>query len=402
MRLKHPLLLLSLTACATSVASTAAPIALPPIQSVGEPDATMLLGMNSTPSIRVLSGGRVLATDFLSRRLVIVDPAAKSIDTVFDATSPSPLTYPAGFGQLIPGRADTTLFHDAAARGYRVIDPTGRVVRRLPVADQSLLRGIQSPYPGSSVDPQGRLVLATQRGYFDKPVPGLQPQAESLMVGRIAFDRPGWDSLTAIMGTGQRTAMDTSINPPRLAIVMSLVDRGDAWTVTSTGMVAIVRSKDFHVDWIRPDGSRRKSAPIPWTWARYSRAERDSIRAAREALSRSTSTRTMSGSGTIAVNPPRQMFDSVPERLPPFAPSSIRPDLDGRIWLELGPRVTSGPPSSSPVIYAVIDTTGRMVERVALPPRNLIVGFDGAGNVYTVTTLGRDGFAVQRFRYLRP
>src|SRR4051812_4880457 len=230
MRLKQSLLVLSLTAFAGSFApATAQSKKLPRVRSLGTPEATIILGMNGQPSVRILSTGQALAADFFNRRLAMVDSGMKSIETVFDAMTPAPLTYPPGFAQLVSGFADTTLFFDANARGYRVIDPTGRVVRRISLLDPSLLRGVQSPLSGSGLDPNGRLVLATHRTNFDKPVSGVQPQAESLMIARVTLDRVGWDSLGAIMGSGQKIVQtgDTSMKPRPVVLTMPVVDRGD-------------------------------------------------------------------------------------------------------------------------------------------------------------------------------
>jgi hypothetical protein len=92
----------------------------------------------------------------------------------------------------------------------------------------------------------------------------------------------------------------------------------------------------------------------------------------------------------------------MPARAPAFAPSTIRTDPDGRMWLELGARVM-GPPSADPVVYGILDANGQIVDRVELPPRRIVYGFDRQGFVYAVTTTGtREGFAVERYRYRKP
>jgi len=405
MRLNLPLYVLSLTAFSASVELAAAQSnRLPDVRPLGAAEASVALGMHGQPSVRVLSDGRSFATEFLTRALLRVDPDLKSVDTLFDASTPAPLTYPPGFVQLVPAPGDTTLFYDPNARGFRVLDPSGRVVRRLGVADNSLLRTFQSPTATSAIDSKGRLVFAATRTFLDKPVPGVQPMAESLMVARASLDHVGWDSLAAIMGSGMRIVLtgDTSLRPRPVTSTTPVVDRGDAWTLTSSGSIAIIRSSDFHVDWIAPDGTRRSSPPVPWIWRKYAQAERDSLRASREALMTSPNTRVLSSDGRVSATAPLPMIravDTLPERVPAFTPSSVRPDLEGRVWIALGPRII-GPPSPDPVIYAIIDTTGRIVDRVELPPGRVIAGFGPAGAVYAVTaSRAAGGFVMERYRY---
>ena len=406
MRLHRPLFVLSLTLFVAS--SAAAQTDLPAVRSLGQPVDSVLLGMTSTPSVRVLSNGRVLATDLLSRRLIIISEDLKSIDTVFDANSPAPLTYPPGYSPLVAAAGDTTLIYDYNARGYRVIDESGRVVRRQSIADALMASVLPSPASQAVVDAKGRIVVATQRWYLQpRRVVGLQPQAESLLVVRVALDRPGYDSLASIMGSGQHTVVtDSTKQPPMLSVVMPLVDRGDAWTLTSTGRLAIIRSADFHVDWIDADGTRRSSRPVPWSWAKYAPAFRDSLIASREAALSSGNMRSINvnGSGVAVAAPPSvtpRLLDALPERVPAFSPSNIRPDRQGRIWLALGPHVMGPPPASSSTVFAVIDSTGQVVERIELPARRVIAGFDALGYLYAVTST-RGGFEVERYVYRKP
>ena len=55
----------------------------------------------------------------------------------------------------------------------------------------------------------------------------------------------------------------------------------------------------------------------------------------------------------------------------------------------------------TPAVFAIIDANGQIVDRVELPARRTIAGFDRAGNVYAVTSTP-GGFQVERYRYSRP
>jgi hypothetical protein len=402
MRSILPLLSLSLISCASNhPVPNGTAEGLPAVHSLGAAEASLVLGMHDQPMVRVMSDGRALVTDRRSRTLVMTGAALTSLDTLFDATTPAPLTYPLGFTHLVAARGDSTLFFDVNARGYRLIDPSGRVVRRLSVPENAVLRSLQSPSARVALDAGGRLVLEAQRSMFDRPVTGIQPQAESLMLARVSFDAPGWDSLGAVMGSGQRLVIsnDTTLRPRPATAIIPLVAVGDAWTMTSGGAIAVVRSGDFHVDWIASDGTQRSSPPVPWPWRNFTQAERDSLRSAARPTMGIRSV-VVGGSGGARPAPPpiTTAFDTLPTRVPAFGPVAVG-DRDGRVWLLLGARMF-GPPAGTPATYAVLDATGRVVDRIELPARRVVVGFDRTGAVYAVApSMTPDGYVIERYRY---
>ena len=68
-------------------------------------------------------------------------------------------------------------------------------------------------------------------------------------VGYVKIPRPKVD-LQRDEGTG-RMSFNMTMNP---------LPTVDEMVVTSDGSVAIVRGRDYHVDWVRPDGARRAGA----------------------------------------------------------------------------------------------------------------------------------------------
>ena len=407
MRLKLPLLALSLIACGGSPSSipTAMRSSLPPVRSLGDPDASIVLGTVMAPSVRILNDHRALISDSYNRRLAMVDLDAKTVTTLFDAQTPAPLTYAAGRVPLVAGRGDTTLMFDNNTRGYRVLDGNGRVVRRLGINDAALLRGLS--YPGDTppaLDSEGRLVYVQPRNALDRPVPGMQPQPDSFMVTRISFVRPGWDSLTAVKMGGTRITVDTVNGQRRTKMVTAAISVGDAWAMMPNGTVAVIRSNDFHVDWIEPNGARRRSRPVPWNWHRFTTAEKDSILRARDRVMGSLMTRVVDANGNVP--PPTstlpqvaRLTDTIPDLAPAFVTMSALSDPAGRIWVRLGARVF-GPEAPVPFIYGVLDAAGQMIDRVSFPPGHEVVGFGKSGQVFVVKpTLTREGVALARYSY---
>ena len=59
-----------------------------------------------------------------------------------------------------------------------------------------------------------------------------------------------------------RITMTSEINP--LPVV-------DEWAMVSDGSVALIRGRDYHIDWVNADGTRSSSPKIPFEWQRSER-----------------------------------------------------------------------------------------------------------------------------------
>jgi hypothetical protein len=68
----------------------------------------------------------------------------------------------------------------------------------------------------------------------------------------------------------------------------------------------------------------------------------------------------------------------LPDYRPAFAPGATRADADGRLWIRTIPtKPLAGGPE-----YDILDGTGALVDRVAIPRGSTIVGFGAGGIVY--------------------
>jgi hypothetical protein len=196
----------------------------------------------------------------------------------------------------------------------------------------------------------------------------------------------------------------------------------DDWTVTSEGSVAFVRGKDYHVDFLNPDGSKVTAAKIPFDWQRLSDEDKiafiDSVKAARERQGANaplvsagggapapaggggtpnvqifmgtggpggapgaTPTRT-AGPGNVPLNfiPASEL----PDYKPPFFAGSVRADTEGNVWVRTIPTtaVAGGP------VYDVINGKGELVDRVQVPANRTILGFGPNGAVFLINREG--------------
>ena len=219
-----------------------------------------------------------------------------------------------------------------------------------------------------------------------------------------------------------RVMMTSEINP--LPVV-------DEWAALPDGSVAIVRGRDYHIDWINADGSRASAPKIPFEWQRLTDEDKvafiDSVKAARERMGANAPMVATPGGGQQVVQgggpppgagggeqrvmifggppggdggrgrgnapanmtmaPPQLKFvepSELPDYKPVFLNGFVRSDLDGNVWVRTIPtKAMAGGP-----VYDVINRKGELVERVQIPAGRSIVGFGANGAVYLTTREG--------------
>jgi len=241
----------------------------------------------------------------------------------------------------------------------------------------------------------------------------------------VAFIRTQKIKMNTTQDENGGVRMVSEINP--LPVV-------DEWALVSDGSVAIVRGRDYHIDWVNGDGSRTSSPKIPFQWQRLSDEDKvafiDSVKAARERMGANApqiattaggnQTRNgpppgmdaspqvmifrgpperdggrpnaggLPGTGTANVTP--QMNFVAPGDLPDYKPvflnGFVRADLDGNVWIRTIP---TKPMAGGPV-YDVVNRKGALVDRVQVPVNRSITAFGPGGVVYLTS---RDGMTTK-------
>jgi len=216
-------------------------------------------------------------------------------------------------------------------------------------------------------------------------------------------------------------SMTSTINP---------LPEVDDWAILPDGTIAILR-KDYHVDYVDANGQKTSAPKIPFDWQRLTDSAKAAIidsAKARMARARAAGpgggfviTRegpggndVVAGGGgpgggpgggapvivfrteraeggppprggapteTRPVGPPPISFvepSELPDYQPAFSTGSVRADREGKLWV----RIFSPQQSNAAPEYDVIDRTGKLVDRVALPAGTTIAGFGPAGTVY--------------------
>jgi hypothetical protein len=250
--------------------------------------------------------------------------------------------------------------------------------------------------------------------------------------------------MTVTQDEGGRMRVSTNINPLPLV---------DDWAVMSDGTLAIVRGRDYRVEFLGADGARTVADKIPFEWQRLTDDDKvafiDSTKAAMERMRAERGTGAgngggagNAGAGNIALGggleggggigrqvvtmrveggggggtPPRrggnqstttvtgadagafQLNFVAPSELPDYKPvfgsGAVRADMDDRLWI----RTIPTKPTTGGAIYDVVDRTGKLVDRVQVPANSTIAGF-GKGGVVYLGVRDAAGIRLQRVRF---
>ncbi|MFL5597809.1 MAG: hypothetical protein ACJ77S_10145 [Gemmatimonadaceae bacterium] len=408
---------------------------LPPIRQLGPVTAVAKEPLRGVSSVRALSDGRVLVNDIVGRRVIMFDSLLATATVIADTTSATANAYGTRPGGLIAFRADSTLFVDPASLSMLLIDPNGKVARVMSAPranDVGFLVG--GPFGNPGFDPQGRLVYRAPPnfGAFRGPPPsgsgGAQLPNPPDSAAIVRYDLATRKVDTATFFKTPKINLTVTRTPDggvRATSTINPLPQGDDWALLPDGTIALVRTKDYHIDWLNPDGTTTSSPKIPFQWERLSDEAKvafiDSARVAiekarasgqfggggqqivvtgggpapgggarRDAAPGGNATITAVGPGGPAGAGPGGQLPPVtliapsdlPDYKPAFAPGSTRADADGNLWIRTSQNVDARP------VYNVINRKGELVDRVQLPANRVVAGFGAGGVVYLAV---RDG-----------
>lgn len=425
--------------------------AAPPARPLPAPTATSTDSLGSIAAVRQLANGNVLVNDQVRRRVVLMDSTLKVIGVVADSTSSTANAYGVRPGGLLAYHGDSTLFIDPASLSMLVIDGAGKVVRVMaaprPTDVQFLVGG---PFGNPGFDSQGRLIYRSfPRPNFTRNADGTPgtpefPDSAALVrfdlgtrkLDTVTFFRIPKQNMTVTRGENGGMRIMSTINPLPVT---------DDWAVLSDGTIALVRGREYRVEFLGADGSRTVADKIPFDWQRLSDEDKvafiDSTRAAMErrrtefaaaggragaggnavfsdgggAAGGGVQVMTMRIGGDGAAPPrrggerrqnggnrdsaeiqlPALNFVSpseLPDYKPVFGVGAVRSDMDNRLWIRTIPTK-----STTTVTYDVIDRSGKLVDRVQVPANATIAGFGKGGVVYVGVRDGRE-IRLQRVR----
>jgi hypothetical protein len=432
---------------------------LPPIRQLGPVTAVGKEPLGSVTTVRHLTDGHILVNDIVGRRVVMFDSSLSTVTVVADTTSATANAYGVQPGGLIAYRGDSTLFVDPASLSMLLIDPNGKIARVMSAPraqDVGFLIG--GPFGNPGFDPKGKLVYRAPPNFAAfRPPPGsagnrlpqfpTPPDSAAL----VRFDLATRKVDTATFFKTPKFNLTVTQSPEggiRVTSTMNPLPQGDDWALLSDGTIALVRTKDYHVDWLNPDGTKTSSPKIPFQWERLTDEAKvafiDSAKVAIE-KARASGQFGQTGASQIMLRGPdagsagpapgrrdgaggdAPRSGSAPAPAPNAQPGTMTVTSGGNTTVtSVGPGGAGGPlppltmisPSELPdykpaflpgstradadgnlwvrtsqnvaarPVYNVINRKGELIDRVQLPANRVLVGFGEGGVVYLAV---RDG-----------
>lgn len=326
--------------------------------------------------VRELADGRLLVSDYIDQRVVMVDAGLGSVaECVTEGGGPAEVRLA---GRLLAMPGDSTLLVDIGNSRLMVLDPEGRP-RRVLAAERPGLTGVRG------VDGLGRL-------YFT--IPGWAEGDQALAADSVRLVR--WDPATdrteqvaVVQGERMRSDIRAPAMVPRIPIVG--YGTSDAWVVAPNGVVRVVRGADYVVETVAPGNPAVRGPRHGYETRAVTAADREAF--VRDFL-RSTPTSGRGPGGGMGFSP--QPSDAevaamvarteYAERHPMFRPGSVVAGPGGQVWVGRPAR------PDEPVSYDVFDAAGRAVRRVELAPGHRVALVTARG----VYVIGEDADGVQR------
>jgi hypothetical protein len=423
--------------CALTPGASAIAQALPPVHPLGPVEHVSTGQLTTVSAVRALPGGRLLVNDIGGRKLVLFDPTLSDFVVVADTTSATANAYSSRAAGLIAYKGDSSLFVDPTSLSMLVIDGGGTVTRVMSVPrpnDANALVGGGNGTPG--FDAQGRLI------YRAPPLFKFAPRSPD-----APFAAPTFPDTAALVRIDLNTRkLDTIgfVKVPKINMSMTQDANGrmtitsitnpmpvtDDWAVMADGSIAILRSQDYHIDWIRGDGPVTSSPKVPFAWRHLDDSTKvafiDSAKVAMEKLRADANAKAAANGGNLpfvgdgggggggagpqmvikmsvdgggsrgdtprqpntaggansttapVAIPPLTMVapSDLPDYAPPFTAGASRGDLDGNLWVRTSNVQGGGS------VYDVISGKGELIDRVLVPAGRVIAGFGRGGVVY--------------------
>ena len=403
------------TVCAMSgvQAQTSAQIPIRQLGRVVSSDSTILRGI---ASVRQLPNGGVIVNDATKRQLVLFDSSLSKHSVIADTSTNSPNSYGlrSSMGGLVPYVADSSVFVDGESGAFLVIDPQGRFTRVMAPTRASDLFYVSSGMFGlATFDPKGRMVYRTQRrpanqDYFStrdatgRPRVILMPDSAPIL--RMDFDKRTVDTIALIKSPVEKMVIVSSQNSMMSYNALNPLPVSDEWALLPDGTIAIVRSQDYHMDWLSPDGKLTSSPKMPFDWRRLTVEDKqamiDSLK--KENAEREAKLPPPPPTPPGMPSMPRRQFMTVePNELPDYYPAvrqgQVRADPEGFVWIL--PATSAG--AKEGLLYDVVGRSGEIVERVQLPKGRTLVGFGPRRTIYMHHVRSPTSSAIERAEVVR-
>ncbi len=336
-----------------------------------EPSARLAQDFSQVRGVRELPDGRVLLTDRLEEKVWVADFASGATRAIGRAgRGPLEFHLPTA---LMPMPGDSTLLVDEGNSRLAVLTPSLTIARSFTLR----LPGIGVPLGARAMDAMGRFYLQIP-GWISNA----RERGDSVWVVRYNPRGDRVDTLALIQGATSPPQRDGR----QMGIPFVPFAAQDAWAAAPDGRVALVRAKEYRVDWRSADGRLTRGVPV--SGARVPVTMADRVAFTRNFIANSPIGGRDPNGGmsaapaelleekTVREIAERNTFASVMGAFTQSAPI-VAPD--GTLWVERSAHV--GAPST----WDAFDAAGRNVRRTTLPAGRRLVAL-GRAHAYLVHT----------------
>ena len=389
---------LHLLSAASLVAAVPA-AAQAPLKTLAKPDVEYGEPFTQINGVRELKDGRVIVSDVREKTVQLVDLKTGSAQKIGrEGSGPGEYAMPM---RLLALPGDTSVVYDPLNRRFLVIGPNGKVG---PFAQYETDNGggrARISMGARYTDARGRL-------YSMGPNFAIGPNGEptsSDTAPIVRLDRATKKTDTLAFVYTPTTTIRTSQGGANVSIRAgggNPFAAADDWAVTPDGRLAIVRVKDYHVDWYAPNGQKTFGPAIAYEKLKVTEEDKKAFRERRANGGGGTAfviTQQQGPGGTsrsAGVAPPTSLQipepTDWPEVKPPFTAGAAFAAPNGQVWVLRTRAAKDKIPT-----FDVFDASGRVVGRVALPQDTRLLGF-GNGTVYLARSDEDDLQYLQRYR----
>jgi hypothetical protein len=358
-------LCLRLTCACATLAALAAPAGAQPVRLL-TPNATLAEEFSAIRGVRELSDGRLLVSDYIDQRVVLVDLDRGTVTArIGKGGGPQEARLPT---RLVPMPGDSTILVDLGNNRLLILDGQGRAARSMPT-ERPGVQGVRG------VDAAGAFYFAVPAWMEERPLAN-----DSVRIVKWHPRSDKLETIAVVQGDRMRSDIRSPALTPRIPTVGYAAQ--DAWVMGEGSVLRIVRAAGYRVETRAPG-----AAPVIGPSHAY--ATRPVSAADRLAYVRrfmaSSPTSGKGENGGMGYSPTLSDAEvaamargtQYAEQHPMFSAGEVIAAPGGRLWVGR----PAGP--GRPVLYDVFDDGGRRVTTVELGPGRWVAAV-GRQQVYVV------------------
>jgi hypothetical protein len=401
-----------------------------PVVGVSAPVAKTTTTFGAILGVRELPDGRLLVNDAGRHQVKIFEPSLANATVALDSVPGASNSYGSRPGMITPYLGDSTIVTHGFGEPVLMLDGNGRVAHAVALPESETGDApFPTPFPTpTAADSKGRLY--GRGGTRVRGENGVGVSADSVLVLRADLQSRNVDVAGSLrIAVGKNRGDPPEDGKRVVTTIIQPVPTEDSWAILSDGTLAFVRGRDYHIDWVLPDGTTRSTEKLPFDWRRLTDEEKqklaDSAKVVWDSLMNIRNKRVntppaVRGDGDPAAGRGRSSggvaepgssqagsiqrmiavpLSEIPDYFPPIHRNAAMADLDGNVWVLT---TTTAQSQRGELIYDVLSPARSLFQRVRMPLGRSIVGFGKGGVVYLQSGDRANGFTLERVKVEPP